>query len=368
MAAYKASMCLATSNNYVLPGAASNDFIVYTGNAAQSTLFGVSNVGVFMRVDGTGNVAFAGNVGFSNQVALSGIQLTQRTSTTTNNVTSAISAVNGFSKSAGNINIFMDNGSNYIALSRSNVELARINSNGWLGVGTQTAQSVLHVVAPGVPVIIDGSNSHTYIALSNSSNGSAQIGLTNGVSQYSTSAGSNDLVIRNNFTNGRIHLQNGGAAAAITINSNNYVGIGNSNPTYPLDITGGLRTTSNIVSPFLGLGSFSVGPRLMVQIQNVPGNIFNTSHILAVAPTIGWGRIGVFYQYIPQPSTSTYTGAQFFMEVFSVSSTSFGMSNVLGPIGGANYIQGISASGSNVYMNTQYANSAWITSWLLEWF
>jgi microcystin-dependent protein len=147
-APYKASLCLATSNTSILPGSFCNDLLIYTGNSNQSILFGVSNVNTFMTVSGTGNLSFAGDVSFSNQLQLSSIMLTQRASAVINNVTSSITNVDGFSYLNGNIQITMSNniGTNAIQFLQNNTEYMRISSNGNVGINISNPTEKLHVV------------------------------------------------------------------------------------------------------------------------------------------------------------------------------------------------------------------------------
>ena len=109
-APYKASFALAPSNTSILPGSLCNDLLIWTGNSNQNILFGVSNVNTYMSVSGTGNMSLSGNVAFSNQLQLSGIMLTQRTSAFTNNVTAqGTTAIDGFTYLNGNVLISMSN-------------------------------------------------------------------------------------------------------------------------------------------------------------------------------------------------------------------------------------------------------------------
>lgn len=274
-APYKASMCLATQAGFVLPGAASNDFLVYTGNSNQATLFGVSNVGTFMRVDGSGNVAFAGNVGFSNQMALAGIQLTQRTSTTTNNVTSAVTAVDGFSKSGGTVLISANSSSNYIGFLRSNSEQMRLNSNGSLGIGTSNPQHILHVASAG-------DNITASIAAGNSTS-------SNFVVMYSGRTGDADQAIAyGSNTNLRFGtsttIAGTGWVERMRITSNGNLGIGTSTPSFVLDVTGTGRFTGAVGTGALTVSSGDIttsnGGIVLSNIVNIypVGSNLNIKH------------------------------------------------------------------------------------------
>jgi hypothetical protein len=158
-APYKASFALAPSNTSILPGSLCNDLLIWTGNSNQNILFGVSNVNTYMSVSGSGNMSLSGNVAFSNQLQLSGIMLTQRTSAFTNNVTSAITALQGFAYVNGDVQITMSNvQSNAIRFLQNNTEYMRISSNGFVGIGTTNPTGRISIIGDGVypGIVIDG--------------------------------------------------------------------------------------------------------------------------------------------------------------------------------------------------------------------
>jgi Chaperone of endosialidase len=82
------------------------------------------------------------------------------------------------------------------------------------------------------------------VSLSNNKGADALVGLAYLAGQYGSDTNSNDLVIRNTPTIGRIFLQNGNAASALCINSNNNIGIGTATPTYKLEVSGTSRFSS----------------------------------------------------------------------------------------------------------------------------
>jgi len=66
--------------------------------------------------------------------------------------------------------------------------------------------------------------------------------------QYSTSAITNDLIVRTDNASSRLHLQVNNQSAAITVNSNNFVGINTTNPTYRLHVNGDIFATADILA------------------------------------------------------------------------------------------------------------------------
>ena len=265
-APYKASICLATSNNFVLPGAASNDFLIYTGNCNQSMLIGVSNQSTFMRVDGSGNMAFAGNVSFSNQMQLAGIQITQRTSATTNNVTSAISDVNGFSKTtAGTVQITMDPGSNSIQFLQSNTEYMRIASNGFVAIGTSIPGYQLDVSSTNPTNSRFGSNLYmvggsvapsigfnTFYNGTNWINGGTGTTIANVIQSFQ---GNLQFVTFPSASNGTSITP----TTAFSLSNNGYVGIGTTTPSSILHISGASNGSNSIYisSPTNAIGQIA---------------------------------------------------------------------------------------------------------------
>ena len=121
------------------------------------------------------------------------------------------------------------------------VERVRITPAGNVGIGTTTPSSTLHVVG-GIQV--DGGGSAAALHVRNNVS-SVEYGVAASTNQYSGSAIAGDGIIR--CTTGRLHLQNGILAAAMTIGTNNNVGIGTSTPSAPLDVIGNAITTSLFV-------------------------------------------------------------------------------------------------------------------------
>ena len=242
-APYKASFALAPSNTSILPGSLCNDLLIWTGNSNQNILFGVSNVNTYMSVSGNGNMSLSGNVAFSNQLQLSGIMLTQRTSAFTNNVTSSITSLQGFAYVNGDVQITMSNvQSNAIRFLQNSTEYMQISSNGFVGIGTSN---------PGATLDVNGNIKFNNGALVISSNNSTIGFLTTAASagSYANNATSGDLILRSQFNN--VHIvpnQQTLGSSILCACSNGYVGIGKANPSYMLDVNGNINCTSNIIT------------------------------------------------------------------------------------------------------------------------
>jgi len=111
-------------------------------------------------------------------------------------------------------------------------ETMRIKGNGNLGIGTKTPTSKLHVV--GGSATIDSTTNTALSVLQGGGTGKVDLALAGGTGSYSSSAATNDGVLR--AMTGKLHLQSGSGAAAITINTNNKVGIGTLSPTGMLGV------------------------------------------------------------------------------------------------------------------------------------
>lgn len=121
----------------------------------------------------------------------------------------------------------------------------RIDANGFVGIGTSNPDSLFTVyTATAGTIKLRGNSNAVNYNISNATGGSLDIGLAYNNGDYSTSAIQNDVTIRNTVASGRIHLQNGLTSAALTIGSNNYVGIGTNVPSYPLHVVGSSNSTS----------------------------------------------------------------------------------------------------------------------------
>jgi hypothetical protein len=125
-----------------------------------------------------------------------------------------------------------------------------VNSNNFVGIGTTSPFTQLEVNG----VITTRHTSTPQITLVNSNNNqTVLIAMATSATQYSSSAASNDLVIRSDNATSRVHLQSGTGAAAITVNSNNFVGIGTTTPGSILQIEsnvlGGLGPVFNLRNP-----------------------------------------------------------------------------------------------------------------------
>jgi hypothetical protein len=134
-------------------------------------------------------------------------------------------------------------------------EWARFDSNGLLGLGTSNPAYKLDV--SGQANVTSSVSDEPSLTLSNNlspymqligSNTTFTIGASGSNTFHSSDAIVGDVVIKNEQTlaTGRLFLQVGNGVSAVTVNSNNFVGIGTSTPINVLDVTGNIRATENI--------------------------------------------------------------------------------------------------------------------------
>ena len=233
-ATYGAGFILAQSNNHILRGATSNDVLMFTGNSNQSILFGSSNTSnVMMMLSSNGflgigksNPAFAldvlGPINFSNGLYLNG------------------TAYVGSQWSNSSTNVFL------------------LGSN--VGLGTMTPQAQLHLSSN---LRVDGSMTlqsymqfgGVFLTAGASLCNAGQITLTSSnIQGYSNAvygaSGSNGTVfsVMSNTANDGFRFVSGAASNEVyRITGTGYHGINNSNPQYPLDVSGAARVGSNFV-------------------------------------------------------------------------------------------------------------------------
>lgn len=115
-------------------------------------------------------------------------------------------------------------------------ETMRIKGNGNLGIGTNNPTSKLHI--SGGSAIIDSDGSTSVAVLRGGGTGKVDLAVAGGAGSYSSSAATNDGVLR--AMTGKLHLQSGAGAAGITVDAANNVGMGTISPRNKLDIRGKL--------------------------------------------------------------------------------------------------------------------------------
>ena len=249
------------------------------GNAKlNSNLYVLQNLSVGKSnpaypLDVYGNAAVDGSVTTTKFVLSRGIQVKKRNADYFSATTLPSGVVMGFSNDTLGVNITMQSNTpaNYFRFIASNNEVLRITGNGYIGVNTQTPSEFLHVQGN-----VYATNQHL-----GNSNDSAIIPSFSFKEDSNTGIfhASQDAI---GFTT------NGTEKMRITSIGN--VGIGNSNPVYPLDVTGNINASSNVyVGTRLGVGNTSPAYPL-----DVTGNI-NASSNVYVGTKLGVGNTAPAY-------------------------------------------------------------------------
>ena len=120
-------------------------------------------------------------------------------------------------------------------------ELMRIKGTGNVGIGTASPGARLHVNG-GSALIQNAANPSARLTAGGA--GYTELALATSAGSFSTAAAANDSVLR---SWGRLHLQSGTTAAAISIDTSNRVGFGTASPTATIDAVGAIQAHDSSV-------------------------------------------------------------------------------------------------------------------------
>ena len=115
---------------------------------------------------------------------------------------------------------------NQLGFSTNGVERFRVNAYGYIGIGTTSPQTKIHILHNGASMNMEGTNS-TYMQFYPAGYGSGRKGYFG----YGT-AGSSTMTISNEYTNGHLILSTNGTGK---------VGIGTATPSAKLDVAGSVK-------------------------------------------------------------------------------------------------------------------------------
>ena len=234
-------------------------------------------------------------------------------------------------------------------------EWARFDSNGNFGLGINRPSFKFDV--SGQANITNPIANSASLSLSNNfspyleikgSNTTLTIGVSGSNTFHSTNASIGDVVIKNSqdLATGRLLLQVGNGASALTINSNNTVGIGMTTPTTNLDVMGSIRATSNLYAN--GKVSFSnnsnmTGPSVGIEGSAGDRVILLRGDVSSHPMSIGVDSNALYH--------SVANGVQYVWYENGVARMS--LSNGLLGLGTSNQTERIEVIGGKLYSDTQ---------------
>jgi hypothetical protein len=234
-------------------------------------------------------------------------------------------------------------------------EWARFDSNGLLGLGTSNPAYKLDVSGQAnvtsslsnKPSFTISNNLSPYMQLLGS-NTTFTIAANGSNTFHSTDAISGDVVIKNEQTlaTGRLLLQVGNGASALTVNSNNFVGVRTSTPINVLDVSGNIRATENINAD--AKISFSNNLNVSPPTTGVQGG--NGDRILLWPGSTGFHPFSIgmnaYTLYNSIPDSAQYLWYQNGNVWMSLSNAMLGINT-------SNPTEKIQVSGGKIYSDTQ---------------
>ena len=203
-----------------------------------------SNVGIGTTIPQrmlhvSGDVQFDSNIYISKTMYLPGIRIAKNSNTGVQSVTTMVTSIPGYTFTSNNSNVGINNTSPLYQLDVTGT--GHFSSNIFVG-GTSTLNNQLNVYSSNqFPLVITTSNTWSS---SFGINNSTLSNLNNGGGYQFNVGGASNTGYVNSF--GIYNVQAGGYA--LTISSNNNIGIGTTNPAYILDVNGAINTTGGIVA------------------------------------------------------------------------------------------------------------------------
>jgi hypothetical protein len=136
----------------------------------------------------------------------------------------------------------------YVNENSTQLEAMNIKHNGNVGIGTTNPLQKLHVFGNATTCEVlanaSGTNNWCSYRLQNDVS-TVDFGLAGAAANFSSDAAAGDFILRTGNSKS-LMLQSGSGGSAIFINSSNNVGIGDSSPSYKLDVSGDINLTGSL--------------------------------------------------------------------------------------------------------------------------
>jgi hypothetical protein len=263
------------------PTSNDDNLVFYNSNLETMRLTKSGRVGIGKsnpeyKLDMVGDMGIDGSVNANRYVLCRGIQVQTRTASTFSNVTLSTGIVTGYSNDGLGITLFVNsnNDTNYLRFIASNNELFRVTGVGRLGVGTSNPSERLEVngnaKVNGILNLIS-SNANAAVYTDYSNNTSRAIAGLDGSNFTLSTLTNNDITLTTNQTERMRILANG------------RIGIGTSNPTDTLNISGGTIHLGNGT-----VNGESVG-LVLTATGSIRGSMHGNLHIVSRANGAGEG-------------------------------------------------------------------------------
>ena len=266
----------ASNNGTGFANSLANDLLMYTSTSNQKILIGTKQnstaslvvnsnaVSINETVNVVGDINFTGalrqngalfqsgsSVGWSSNATLNTIFTFSNVGIGTNTPTAPLEFANSAAQrkivlASGNNNDHQFNGFGFSNNTlRYQTESSSVGHGFFCGTSASSSVQIANITQSGIG-IGHGANTGLVGLNMEKSNANISLGIAAVNGHWSTSAAPNDAVLRT--IGGKFHFQNGVHNAAITIDTNNNVGIntGNPNSAYRLDVSGAARISSNL--------------------------------------------------------------------------------------------------------------------------
>ena len=247
------------------------------------------------------------NIYFYNGLYMNGLRLSSGNPATPLNVLYASSNIMGYQplNSNSTFSIPSYDAMNYFKFVAGNTSntIVTMTGDGKFGFNTNSPADMFHIngttLITGQSFTISNSTS-PYFKIQNTLAALWQ-GIASVDNTFSTDAKAGDYVM--NHLGGKIILQcsNVGLRSGICINSNNYVGIQNSNALYPLDVNGVIKCSQSLIinnsilcgsNGYFGFSN-NTTPQFTIDLTGAPVTALNTTN--NTNPTVGsTGRMAIY--------------------------------------------------------------------------